>query len=81
MVRAKLRVAEIRKKFGQSTEEVILNPIYDTSTPENARFTKATPWGECRLAIDNPAALEQFTLGKIFVVDFKSEEEASDVSS
>ncbi|HAM57545.1 MAG TPA: hypothetical protein DCQ64_19885 [Candidatus Rokubacteria bacterium] len=37
---------------------------------ENARFTKATPWGEIRLGIDNPAALEQFTPGKSYYVDF-----------
>ena len=37
---------------------------------ENARFTKATPWGEIRLGIDNPAALEQFQPGKSYYVDF-----------
>ena len=37
---------------------------------ENARFTKATPWGEINLGIDNPAALEQFTPGKAYYVDF-----------
>jgi hypothetical protein len=37
---------------------------------ENARFTKATPWGEIRLGIDNPAALEQFAVGKSYYVDF-----------
>ena len=37
---------------------------------ENARFTKATPWGEIRLGIDNPAALEQFEAGKSYYVDF-----------
>lgn len=37
---------------------------------ENARFTKATPWGEIKLGIDNPAALEQFEPGKSYYVDF-----------
>jgi hypothetical protein len=37
---------------------------------ENARFTKATPWGEIRLGIDNPVALEQFAIGKQYYVDF-----------
>jgi len=37
---------------------------------ENARFTKATPWGEIRLGIDNPSALEQFVPGKSYYVDF-----------
>lgn len=37
---------------------------------ENARFTKATPWGEIRMGIDNPAALSQFEKGKQYYVDF-----------
>lgn len=37
---------------------------------ENARFTKATPWGTIQLGIDNPAALEQFEPGKEYYVDF-----------
>lgn len=37
---------------------------------ENARFTTATPWGEIKLGIDNPAALEQFEAGKSYYVDF-----------
>lgn len=37
---------------------------------ENARFTKATPWGEIKLGIDNPVALEQFAPGKLYYVDF-----------
>jgi hypothetical protein len=37
---------------------------------ENARFTKATPWGQMELGIDNPAALEQFAPGKSYYVDF-----------
>lgn len=41
---------------------------------ENARFTTATPWGEIRLGIDNPAALEQFEAGKNYYVDFSPAE-------
>lgn len=37
---------------------------------ENARFTKATPWGEITMAIDNPDALAQFEAGKSYYVDF-----------
>ena len=37
---------------------------------ENARFTQATPWGEIKLGIDNPAALQQFEAGKAYYVDF-----------
>lgn len=38
--------------------------------PENARFTKATPWGDIEMGIDNPAAIEQFEVNKTYYVDF-----------
>lgn len=41
-----------------------------TKDTENARFTTATPWGEISLGINNPAALEQFEVGKSYYVDF-----------
>ncbi len=41
-----------------------------TKDSENARFTLATPWGEIRLGIDNPAALAQFEVGNSYYVDF-----------
>lgn len=49
--------------------------VYETdeaknADPENVRFTKATPWGEIRLGIDNPAALGQFQPGSDYYVDF-----------
>lgn len=37
---------------------------------ENARFTKATPWGEIKMGIDNPVALQRFEAGKEYYVDF-----------
>lgn len=66
MVRAKLRVDSIEgNKLRMST--VYEDPSLDT---ENARFTKATPWGSVELGIDNPAALEQFAVGKSYYADF-----------
>jgi hypothetical protein len=38
--------------------------------PEDAAFTKATPTGEARFSIDNPAAIEQLTIGEYYYVDF-----------
>lgn len=51
------------------TFRTVYEPDADKDT-ENARFTKATPWGEIRLGIDNPAAREQFEVGKLYYVDF-----------
>ena len=42
--------------------------VYDQSTPENARFTKATPWGEIKMRVDNPDVT--FEVGKHFYLDF-----------
>jgi hypothetical protein len=49
------------------------NTVYEPDAEkdtENARFTKATPWGQIKLGIDNPAALEQFKVGAQYYVDF-----------
>ena len=70
MVRAKLRVDSIEgNKLVMST--VYEDPSLDT---ENAKFTKATPWGKVELGIDNPAALEQFKVGDYFYADFSKTE-------
>ena len=66
-VRAKVRCN------GVTGNEVQFYTVYEpdeSRDAENARFTKATPWGEIRLGIDNPAALEQFEAGQEYYVDF-----------
>jgi hypothetical protein len=37
---------------------------------ENGRFTKATPWGELRMNLDNPEAGIQFEVGQQYYLDF-----------
>ena len=44
--------------------------LYDQAIPEDLRFQKATPSGSAEFHIDNPAAAEQFELGKAYYVDF-----------
>lgn len=54
-------------------QEVNFNTVYEedsTISDENVRFTEATPWGVIQLGINNPAALEQFEVGKEYYVDF-----------
>lgn len=53
--------------FDQPT--VVLNPV-SGGTPENETFFAASPAGELRLTIDNPAGAEIFELGKEYYVDF-----------
>ena len=55
--------------------EVHFTTVYETddqkgADPENIRFTTATPWGEIKLGINNPAAIDQFEVGKQYYVDF-----------
>lgn len=60
-VRAKIRCHA--KTVTEGRSEVHFHTVYEpdgTKNDENARFTKATPWGDIRLGIDNPVALEQF---------------------
>lgn len=67
MVRAKVRCESLEGNA------VKFSTVYEgdvSKDTENARFTKATPWGEIKLGIDNPAALKQFKVGQEYYVDF-----------
>jgi len=71
-VRAKFRCDSVQF-FGDPTNEAtgrnyVPSPVYDTSTPENARFTKATPWGKLEMRVDNPEA--RFEVGQLYYLDF-----------
>jgi hypothetical protein len=68
MVRAKFTVTKI-SKFTFPQTEIILTPQYDDSIPEDRRFSKATPSGEFRMFIDNPAAEQFFELGQPYYID------------
>lgn len=67
MVRAKLRVESIEGNRLRMT--TVYEPDASKDT-ENARFTQATPWGTVEMGIDNPAALQQFEVGKSYYADF-----------
>ena len=59
----------------KSGNEVSFHTVYETdetknADAENVRFTEATPWGNIRLGINNKAALEQFSVGEQYYVDF-----------
>ncbi len=46
-----------------------LVPVYGDS-PENKTWSQATPPGEIKMTITNPAALDAFGPGQAFYVDF-----------
>jgi len=66
VVRAKLRVDSIEGN------KLVMSTVYEdpSKNTENARFTKATPWGRLEFGIDNPAALEVFRVGDEYYADF-----------
>lgn len=53
-----------------STKKVVFHATYDPSIPEDQSFSKATPWGQIEMQVDNPAALEQLVPGRQYYVDF-----------
>lgn len=71
MTRAKFRVESI-EDFGTSKQVKLraVSPRDGEMTDENASFFRATPYGEMKMAIDNPAAAAQFMHGEEFYVDF-----------
>ena len=67
-VRCKMRLnAVVAQTWGGV--KAIFNCEYDTNTPEDQRFQKATPTGMAEFVIDNPAAIEQLTIGKAYYFD------------
>lgn len=75
-VRAKFRVQSV-EDFGQS-KTVKLTAVCPEpgEIGENERYHRYTPFGELKMAIDNPSAADAFTPGKDFYLDFTPVEEA-----
>lgn len=49
---------------------VVLIPQYDPDSPEDQRYSVATPSGRIEMVVDNPPAREFFKPGKTYYVDF-----------
>jgi len=50
--------------------EITLHAVWDDGHG-NETWSKATPQGEIKMMITNPEAIDQFDLGKDYLVDFK----------
>lgn len=66
-VRAKFKVTNIEPNG--EVVNIVLNPVIDGSE-ENKEFFKWTPGGQINLGCCNPAATEQFKVGKEYYIDF-----------
>jgi len=71
MIRAKFRVMSVTQDVYDSFARTIkLAPQYDQTIPEDQRFAEATPTGELSMYVNNPAAIAELELGRIFYLDF-----------
>ncbi|HEV7520133.1 MAG TPA: hypothetical protein VGP89_03475 [Candidatus Angelobacter sp.] len=69
-IRAKFQVQEITSlHFYPNSKIIKLRPQYDTATPEDNRFSTATPSGELWMQVDNPSAVAALEQGKFFYID------------
>ena len=73
-VRAKFKVqSRVTADYGpHSTPQttVALAPQYDPALKEDQSYAKATPSGSLSMVVDNPAALAEFAVGRVFYLDF-----------
>jgi hypothetical protein len=70
MIRAKFVVNSIERSRYANSDTIRMLAIYDDSTAENRRFSKATPSGKLEMIISVPEALSEFELGREFYLDF-----------
>lgn len=70
MVRAKFMVQSVQHIHSSNTcAEITLRAVWGDGKG-NESWSKATPQGEIKMMITNPAAIDQFDLGKLYFVDF-----------
>jgi hypothetical protein len=55
--------------FPSGQESVVLAARYDKSLPEDQRFSEATPMGEMKFSINNPAVKGFFEPGKTYYIE------------
>ena len=56
---------------GKEGTTVFLHSVYSEDIQsEDGRFTKATPWGEHRMNVDNPDAAIQYEPGTSYYLNF-----------
>jgi len=69
-VRAKLCLTSVTTQcWNPNSKKLHFDTQYDDSIPEDQRFYDATPSGNFEMLVNNPAALAQFELGKMYYVD------------
>lgn len=71
-VTAKFKVDQIKEAVADNTRQVILSAVYSSDkNSENYTWSKYTPSGRIEMNITNPAAYDQFEIGKEYLVTFE----------
>ena len=60
---------QYKNRFLGNAQNIRLAAQYDPSIPEDQRFMEATPTGELKFYVSNPAVIGGFTIGKNYYVD------------
>lgn len=76
MVRAKFKVNAITQRDGGQTD-ICMTPV-STGSEENKKFWQYTPCGEIKFTCVNTSAVDEFTVGKEYYVDFTLVDAASE---
>lgn len=68
--RAKFRCSSVTYSAADQTgpRSYLFQALYDTSTPENKRYSKYTPYGKLEITVDNEAVF--FVVGRNYYLDF-----------
>ena len=71
-VRAKFQCSEIAKRasWGNGPHETDQVTLVAVSNDQNKTWSKWTPSGKIEMQINNPDALNQFSIGSFYFVDF-----------
>jgi len=64
--------------FGGDRREFTFDAIYSTETPEDKRFTQATPHGTLKILATTPHALEHLKIGRKYYLDLSPVPDPSD---
>lgn len=73
-VKAKFRCNSVQDFGATRPKSVEFTALYDASTPENERFTRATPSGTLVMTVDNPDV--RFVPGRNYYLTFEEEADA-----
>jgi hypothetical protein len=55
--------------YGHGTKEFRFAAQYDMNIPEDRRFNSATPTGDMRMMVNNPAVIERYKVGQAYYFD------------